>query len=131
MAKRFIGNVKGVGVSGFEFEYYLSSSSTVLDGGSWSATPPTLGNNKYMWMRAKVTLTDGTIEYTTPVCEGVWEKIYGIYAVGDKVDGALSDVTSLKSRMTTAETNITNIQSDITLSSETKQMFSDEGYPIE
>ena len=84
-----------------------------------------------MWMRAKVTLTDGTIKYTTPVCEGVWEEIYGIYAVADKVDGALGDVTDLKSRMTTAETNITNIQSDITLSSETKQMFADEGYPIE
>ena len=106
MAKRFIGNVKGVGVSDFSWEYYLSSSSAVLDGGSWSATPPTLGNNKYLWMRSKVTLTDGSIQYTAPVCEGVWEEIYGIYAIGDKVDGALSDVTNLKSRMTTEEEKI-------------------------
>lgn len=106
MAKRFIGNVKGVGVSDFSWEYYLSSSSAVLDGGSWSATPPTLGNNKYLWMRSKVTLTDGTIQYTAPVCEGVWEKIYGIYAIGDKVDGALSDVTDLKSRMTAEESKV-------------------------
>lgn len=106
MAKRFIGNVKGVGVSDFSWEYYLSSSSAVLDGGSWSATPPTLGNNKYLWMRSKVTLTDGTIQYTTPVCEGVWEEIYGIYAIGDKVDGALSDVTDLKSRMTAEESKV-------------------------
>ena len=106
MAKRFIGNVKGVGVSDFSWEYYLSSSSAVLDGGSWSATPPTLGNNKYLWMRSKVTLTDGTIQYTAPVCEGVWEEIYGIYAIGDKVDGALSDVTDLKSRMTTEENKV-------------------------
>lgn len=106
MAKRFIGNVKGVGVSDFSWEYYLSSSSAVLDGGSWSATPPTLGNNKYLWMRSKVTLTDGTIQYTVPVCEGVWEEIYGIYAIGDKVDGALSDVTDLKSRMTTEENKV-------------------------
>lgn len=106
MAKRFIGNVKGVGVSDFSWEYYLSSSSAVLDGGSWSATPPTLGNNKYLWMRSKVTLTDGSIQYTAPVCEGVWEEIYGIYAIGDKVDGALSDVTDLKFRMTTEESKI-------------------------
>ena len=106
MAKRFIGNVKGVGVSDFSWEYYLSSSSAVLDGGSWSATPPTLGNNKYLWMRSKVTLTDGTIQYTVPVCEGVWEEIYGIYAIGDKVDGALSDVTDLKSRMTAEESKV-------------------------
>ena len=106
MAKRFIGNVKGVGVSDFSWEYYLSSSSAVLDGGSWSATPPTLGNNKYLWMRSKVTLTDGTIQYTTPVCEGVWEEIYSIYAIGDKVDGALSDVTDLKSRMTAEESKV-------------------------
>lgn len=106
MAKRFIGNVKGVGVSDFSWEYYLSSSSAVLDGGSWSATPPTLGNNKYLWMRSKVTLTDGTIQYTVPVCEGVWEEIYGIYAIGDKVDGALSDVTDLKSRMTAEENKV-------------------------
>lgn len=106
MAKRFIGNVKGVGVSDFSWEYYLSSSSAVLDGGSWSATPPTLGNNKYLWMRSKVTLTDGTIQYTVPVCEGVWEEIYGIYAIGDKVDGALSDVTDLKSRMAAEENKV-------------------------
>lgn len=106
MAKRFIGNVKGVGVSDFSWEYYLSSSSAVLDGGSWSATPPTLGNNKYLWMRSKITLTDGTIQYTVPVCEGVWEEIYGIYAIGDKVDGALSDVTDLKSRMTAEESKV-------------------------
>ena len=131
MAKRFIGNVKGVGVSDFSWEYYLSSSSAVLDGGSWSATPPTLGNNKYLWMRSKITLTDSTIKHTAPVCEGVWEEIYGIYAVSDKVDGALDDVIDLKSRMTTAETNITNIKTDITISSETKQMFAAAGYPVE
>lgn len=139
MAKRFIGNVKGVGVSDFSWEYYLSSSSAVLDGGSWSATPPTLGNNKYLWMRSKVTLTDGTIQYTAPVCEGVWEEIYGIYAIGDKVDGVLSDVTDLKSRIqplnkggtgaATVEAARENL--GLSLSAETKQMFADEGYPIE
>lgn len=96
MGKRFIGNVKGVGITTFAWEYYLSSSSTVLDGGSWSATPPTLGNRKYLWLRAKVTLTDGTTQYTVPFCEGVWEEIYGIYDEGAKIDGALEDIAALK-----------------------------------
>ena len=106
MAKRFIGNVKGVSITAFSWEYYLSSSKTVLDGGSWSESPPTLGNNKYLWMRSKVTLSDSTIQYTTPICEGVWEEIYGIYAEGEKIDGALSDITDLKTRMTAEENKV-------------------------
>lgn len=110
MAKRFIGNVKGVSITAFSWEYYLSSSKTVLDGGSWSESPPTLGNNKYLWMRSKVTLSDSTIQYTTPVCEGVWEEIYGIYAEGEKIDGALEDITNLKSRMEAEEDKTQDIE---------------------
>ena len=109
MAKRFIGNVKGVSITAFSWEYYLSSSKTVLDGGSWSESPPTLGNNKYLWMRSKVTLSDSTIQYTTPICEGVWEEIYGIYAEGEKIDGALSDITDLKTRMTAEENKVQSV----------------------
>ena len=145
MAKRFIGNVKGVSITAFSWEYYLSSSKTVLDGGSWSESPPTLGNNKYLWMRSKVTLSDSTIQYTTPVCEGVWEEIYGIYAEGEKIDGALEDITNLKSRMETEEDKIQDIEHGgtgattaaaarenlgVAISAETKQMFAAAGYPI-
>lgn len=146
MAKRFIGNVKGVSITAFSWEYYLSSSKTVLDGGSWSESPPTLGNNKYLWMRSKVTLSDSTIQYTTPVCEGVWEEIYGIYAEGEKIDGALEDITNLKSRMEAEEDKIQDIKHGgtgattaaaarealgVAISAETKQMFAAAGYPIE
>lgn len=145
MAKRFIGNVKGVSITAFSWEYYLSSSKTVLDGGSWSESPPTLGNNKYLWMRSKVTLSDSTIQYTTPVCEGVWEEIYGIYAEGEKIDGALSDITDLKTRMTAEENKVQQVAKGgtgatttaaarenlgVAISAETKQMFAAAGYPI-
>lgn len=146
MAKRFIGNVKGVSITAFSWEYYLSSSKTVLDGGSWSESPPTLGNNKYLWMRSKVTLSDSTIQYTTPICEGVWEEIYGIYAEGEKIDGALSDITDLKTRMTAEENKVQSVAKGgtgaataaaarealgVAISAETKQMFAAAGYPIE
>lgn len=45
-------------------EYYLSTSTTVLSGGSWQATAPSWVDGKYMWQRIKVVLGDGTVKYT-------------------------------------------------------------------
>jgi hypothetical protein len=85
MAKRFIGNVKGVGISKIEREYYLSSSGTEPLDGEWITTVPTLGDNKYLWSRDKITLTDNTIQTTSPICDGVWEEIYRIYEIGENI----------------------------------------------
>ena len=97
-------------------------------------------------MRSKVTLSDSTIQYTTPICEGVWEEIYGIYAEGEKIDGALSDITDLKTRMTAEENKVQPLDKvgtgattaaaarenlGVAISAETKQMFAAAGYPIE
>lgn len=146
MAKRFIGNVKGVGISKMIMEFYLSSSGSVMDGGTWSAEAPTLGNNKYLWTRWKITLTDSSILYTTPVCDGVWESIYGIYDVEEQVVAFIDDVVDLKTRMTAEEAKVQPVAKGGTgaitakaarenlgleLSAETKQMFADAGYPLE
>lgn len=58
------------GFSSFDVEYYLSTSSTSLAGGSWQTTPPTWVEGRYMWTRTKVGKTDGTTTYTFPVCIG-------------------------------------------------------------
>lgn len=97
MGKRFIGNVKGTGVDSVEMEFYLSSSGTTMTGGEWVSTPPTLGNNKYLWIRYKFTLTNDKTEYTTPYCDGVWEEIYGIYEVGENITGLQNDINTIKS----------------------------------
>ena len=50
-------------VSTTDVEYYLSTSSTSLSGGSWVTTAPAWMNGKYMWSRTKVVLNNGTPTY--------------------------------------------------------------------
>lgn len=59
----------GVGVSSIVEEYYKSSSSSSLSGGSWSTTYPGWENGKYIWTRSVISYTDGSSNTTTtPVC---------------------------------------------------------------
>lgn len=58
-------------VSTTDVEYYLSTSSSSLLGGSWLTTAPAWVNGKYMWSRTKVVQNNGTITYkpsTTGTC---------------------------------------------------------------
>ena len=50
-----------------DVEYYLSTSSTSLAGGSWQTTAPAWVNGRYMWSRTKVVLNDGTTSYNPSV----------------------------------------------------------------
>lgn len=50
-------------VSTVDVEYYLSTSSTSLSGGSWVTTAPEWVNGKYMWSRTKITNGSGNITY--------------------------------------------------------------------
>ena len=58
----------GIGVSNVDVQYYKSTSSTALSGGSWSTTNPGWENGKYIWSKTVVTYTSGTTEESTPVC---------------------------------------------------------------
>ena len=58
----------GVGIAGIVEQYYLSSSRTALQGGSWSDTRPAWKAGWYYWTRSKTTYTDGTVEYTAGIC---------------------------------------------------------------
>lgn len=58
----------GRGISSIVEEYYLSTSSNSLVGGSWSTTPPTWVNGKYIWTRSVITYTDSTSTTTNPIC---------------------------------------------------------------
>lgn len=58
----------GTGVSNVDVQYYKSTSSTSLSGGSWSTTNPGWENGKYIWSKTVVTYTSGTTEESTPVC---------------------------------------------------------------
>ena len=56
----------GTGVKGIVEQYYLSTSSTVQSGGSWSEAQPAWAKGKYIWTRSKITWTDGSTTYTAP-----------------------------------------------------------------
>lgn len=45
-------------------QFYLSSSPTALQGGSWSNTQPSWQEGKYIWRRTLITKNDDTTEYT-------------------------------------------------------------------
>lgn len=57
----------GRGVKTIVPQYYLSTSSTKQEGGSWSATQPAWADGKYIWTRSYITWDDGTTSTTTPV----------------------------------------------------------------
>lgn len=58
----------GVSITKVETYYYLSTSNTEQNGGSWSTTVPTWENGKYMWMKTKTTLSNGKSTETPPAC---------------------------------------------------------------
>lgn len=60
---------KGVGVTKIVPEYYLSTSSTAQNGGSWVTTPPTWVSGKYIWTRSHVYYDNNTDATTTPVLD--------------------------------------------------------------
>ena len=58
----------GRGVTSIVEQYYLSTSSSSLVGGSWSTSVPTWVNGKYMWTRSVITYTDDSSTTTDAVC---------------------------------------------------------------
>lgn len=65
----------GNGISSYTAEFYLSTSKTSQSGGSWTTTPPTWSNGKYIWTRYKIGYTNGSTAYTTPNCSSEWEAV--------------------------------------------------------
>lgn len=58
----------GKGIASIVEEYYQSTSATTLSGGSWSTTPPTWVDGKYIWTRSVITYTDTTVKRTEGIC---------------------------------------------------------------
>ena len=54
----------GISVTSTVDEWYLSTSSTILSGGSWSSTRQAWASGKYYWRRIKTTYSDGSTSYT-------------------------------------------------------------------
>lgn len=94
MARRFIGNVKGVGIDSVAREYYSSTSASAPVGGKWNAIVPVMDSAHYLWTRLKTTLTDHSITYTEPLREGMF---------GEEIGNILESVEALKTRISAEE----------------------------
>ena len=58
----------GVGISAVDVLFYLSTSSSSLEGGAWSTTSPAWVEGKYLWTKTKVTYTNGSTWESDPAC---------------------------------------------------------------
>jgi hypothetical protein len=77
----------GKGVSSIIEEYYQSTSATSQSDGTWSTTPPTWANGKYIWTRSIIKYTDNTTFTTSPVCITGQQGAIGGTGIGvDSVD---------------------------------------------
>lgn len=57
----------GRGIRSSVPEYYLSTTSSAVTGGSWSTSVPAWSSGKYYWQRLHITWSDGGTSYTDPV----------------------------------------------------------------
>ena len=58
----------GISVVSVDVQYYHSTSSTSLTGGSWSSTAPGWVDGKYVWSKTVITYSTGAVEETNPAC---------------------------------------------------------------
>lgn len=57
----------GRSIESVEEQYYLSTSATSLEGGSWESTPPTWIPGRYYWTRSEINYSYGPASYTDPL----------------------------------------------------------------
>lgn len=110
-------------------QWYLSTSSSELIGGSWSYTEPSsIPSGKYLWGRWEYTMSDNTFSYSDAVHRSV---ISGLVNLTDNINNSItnkvwqSDITqkvneydnttgkSIRDRVTSTESNINGIWTSI------------------
>ena len=84
----------GKGVKAVVAQYYLSSSKTTQTGGSWAETQPAYKKDYYYWTRTKITWTDNTTTYTTPI-------------LVEEINSLNESVASLNIKTNAIETSVT------------------------
>lgn len=120
---------RGVGVTTYKEQWYLSSSPTAVAGGSWSYDEPDeIPSGKYLWGRYEITLTDGNVTYSDAVHRST---ISGLINLADEVNKKITqkiwqdDINSsinaydgttgadIRSRVSQTEQDITGITSTV------------------
>lgn len=64
----FTTSKTAVGIDRITEQYYLSTSRTQLQGGSWSDTRQPWVAGRFYWTRTKITYSDGSVAYKGEIC---------------------------------------------------------------
>ena len=117
---------KGVGVNNIVTQYYLSTSGTELVGGEWTLDMPAIAENHYLWMRTKLSWTDGTVTYSDPVlCDT-------LNAQQTQLQDHAVSIETIHENLATLTTNTDNITGTVSsLETRVTQYESDTDYTIE
>lgn len=117
---------KGVGVNNILTQYYLSTSGTELLSGEWTLDMPAITENHYLWMRTKLSWTDGTVTYSDPVlCDT-------LNAQQTQLQDHAVSIETIHENLATLTTNTDNITGTVSsLETRVTQYESDTDYTIE
>ena len=92
----------GKGLKAVTPQYYLSTSNTTQNGGSWSSSKPTWVTGRYYWTRDKMDWSDNTTTYSTPLLATDLNNLYSsMKTVTDTVKTQGMDISALKNNITT------------------------------
>ena len=59
---------RGISVTAVNLQFYLSTSSSSMTGGSWVSSMPAVTATTYLWQRNEVVFSDGSKQYTAAYC---------------------------------------------------------------
>ena len=119
---------QGVSIVNSVPQYYLSTSSTQLTGGSWSYTPWEVTDGTYLWERLENTLSDGSTTYSNAVYsvtisgvkhdvddinQSITNKVWQSDITNQISSYDNSTVSTIRDRVTQTETDITGITSRV------------------
>lgn len=96
----------GKGINSIQEQYYLSTSNTAQEGGSWKNTQDEWTEGHYIWTRSKITWTDGTTTYTTPVLAEA------LNSANSTANNAVKETTKKIAEQQIENDNIRNIVSE-------------------
>ena len=103
-----ISGTDGIGVNNIVEEYYLSTSKETQEGGEWVETPPTWEVGKYMWTRSRIEYSNGTVEYTTPICDSSWEAANDVTTELQEIDKRIAKIEVDSDSITSTVSHLTN-----------------------
>lgn len=93
----------GISVTNIEQQYILSSSSTsapAQNDSGWSPNNPVWVENQYLWIRTKITYSNGNEEYTEPYCDSSWKVAAdGVSTLTERLDNADKLIEALQNEV--------------------------------